>query len=65
MPDDPRTDGATLSLRLDVALDRQPICGALRTDEGAEERFVGWLEFVGALDRLHRRQMDSTARRDP
>ncbi len=45
-------EGRTLSVRLDVQLDRQPIGGRLRTDWGAEETFVGWLGFVDALRRL-------------
>jgi hypothetical protein len=48
-----RDEERTLSLRLDVQLDRQPIGGRLRTDWGAEETFVGWLGFVDALRRLH------------
>jgi hypothetical protein len=48
-----RGEERTLSLRLDVQLDRQPIGGRLRTDWGAEETFVGWLGFVDALRRLH------------
>ena len=51
MSDGTGTDQATLRLQLDVRLDGRPISGALRTEEGAEEPFVGWLEFVGALDR--------------
>jgi hypothetical protein len=65
MLDDNGTDETTLRLRLDVRLDRRPVCGALRTEEGAEELFVGWVEFVGALDRLHRRHLDSSERREP
>jgi len=49
LPDEERT----LSLRLEVQLDRQPIGGRLRTDWGAEETFVGWLGFVDALRRLY------------
>jgi hypothetical protein len=64
MSDGTGTDQATLRLQLDVRLDGSPISGALRTEEGAEERFVGWLEFVGALDRLHRRQTESDERRE-
>jgi hypothetical protein len=48
-----RDEERTLSLRLEVQLDRQPIGGRLRTDWGAEETFVGWLGFVDALRRLH------------
>jgi hypothetical protein len=59
IPDGTYTDEGTLRLQLDVCLDRNPISGALRTEQGAEERFVGWLEFVGALDRLHRLQTES------
>jgi hypothetical protein len=63
MLDDHGTDENVLRLRLDVRLDGQPISGALRTEEGAEERFVGWLEFVGALDKLHRHTSDPDERR--
>lgn len=51
--DDNRDEERTLSVRLDVQLDREPIGGCLRTDWGAEETFVGWLGFVDALRRLH------------
>ena len=53
--DDPAPTGEerTLSVQLDLHLDRQPITGRLRTDRGADERFVGWLGFVDALKRLH------------
>jgi hypothetical protein len=44
-------DGA-LHVRLDLRLDLQPIRGTLRTEQGAEEPFVGWLGFAGALERL-------------
>jgi hypothetical protein len=43
-----------LSVHLDVYLDRQPISGRVRTASGVDERFVGWLGFVDALQRLHR-----------
>jgi hypothetical protein len=53
MEDPPHPDvDRTLSLRLEVQLDRQPIGGRLHTDWGAEETFVGWLGFVDALRRL-------------
>jgi nucleoside-diphosphate-sugar epimerase len=42
-----------LRVQLDLHLDRQPICGRLRTDCGAGERCVGWLGFVDALKRVH------------
>ncbi len=45
-----------LSVRLDVCLDREPITGRLRTERGADERFVGWLGFVDALERLHEQE---------
>jgi hypothetical protein len=41
-----------LRLQLELHLDREPISGRLRTQWGAEERFVGWLGFVDALRRL-------------
>jgi hypothetical protein len=47
--------GRTLSVQLDVQLDRQPIAGRLRTAWGADESFVGWLGFVEALRRVHDR----------
>ena len=54
MEDEARTDeGRPLSVRLDLDLDREPIGGRLRTERGADERFVGWLGFVDALRRLH------------
>jgi hypothetical protein len=56
MPDESAPDAdRTLSVRLDIQLDRQPIRGHLRTESGAEETFVGWLGFVDALQRLQRR----------
>jgi hypothetical protein len=42
-----------LSVQLDLHLDHQPISGRLRTAEGAEEPFVGWLGFIEALKSLH------------
>jgi len=44
--------GRTLSVRLDVQLDAQPITGRLRTDGGADEQFIGWLGFIDTLRRL-------------
>jgi hypothetical protein len=38
-----------LSVLLDLYVDRQPISGRLRTEWGADERFVGWLGFVDML----------------
>jgi hypothetical protein len=49
----PGPEQRTLSVRLDVQLDREPIAGRLRTDGGVEVRFVGWLGFADALTRLH------------
>jgi hypothetical protein len=48
-PNSDETDA--LRVELEVLLDRRPIVGALRTKGGFEERFVGWLGFVGALTR--------------
>ena len=45
-------EGRMLSVRLDVHLDRQPITGRLRTDQGEDEQFVGWLGFIDTLRRL-------------
>jgi hypothetical protein len=41
-----------LSVHLDVHLDHTPISGCLRTAQGGEMRFVGWLGFVDALQRV-------------
>jgi hypothetical protein len=43
----------TRQLQLELRLDRQPISGRLRTQQGAEEAFEGWLGFADALRRLH------------
>ena len=48
-----------LSVRLDLYLDRQPISGRLRTEWGADERFVGWLGFVDTLRRLQEQREPS------
>jgi hypothetical protein len=45
--------GRTLQLRLELRLGRQPISGRLRTQEGAEEEFEGWLGLADALRRLN------------
>ena len=49
----------TLSVHLDLNLNREPISGRLRTEWGADERFVGWLGFVEALKRLQEQQAPS------
>ena len=57
MDDHTRPDeNPALSVRLDLHLDRQPISGRLRTEQGADEWFVGWVGFVDALKRLHERE---------
>jgi hypothetical protein len=57
MDDQARTDAdRALHVQLDVYLDRRPISGRLRSERGADERFVGWLGFVEALKRLHERR---------
>jgi hypothetical protein len=45
-------------MQLDLRLDRQPITGRLRTEWGADERFVGWLGFVEALKRLQEQRKE-------
>jgi hypothetical protein len=52
--DDPAgtTEDRPLKLQLDLHLDREPITGSLRSEQGSAERFVGWLGFVEALRRL-------------
>jgi hypothetical protein len=45
-------DSATLSMRPEQNLARQPITARLRTHRGEDERFEDWLGFVGALARL-------------
>ncbi len=49
-------EAPALRVQLDLHLDRDPICGRLRTECGADERFVGWLGFVDALKRLQERE---------
>jgi hypothetical protein len=41
-----------LTVELELGLGREPVTGCLRTEDGIEERFVGWLGFVDALKRL-------------
>jgi len=52
--DDAATEGRKLELtvQLQLELGREPVRGLLRMEDGAEERFVGWLGFVEALKRL-------------
>lgn len=52
----------TLSVQLDLDLDRQPVSGRLRVEWGADERFVGWLGFVDVLKRLQEQQAPSADR---
>jgi hypothetical protein len=52
MDDHARGEDRALTVRLELHLDRDPICGRLRTDRGGEEQFVGWLGFVDALKRV-------------
>jgi hypothetical protein len=42
-----------LNLQLELHLDREPVCGWLRNERGAEEPFVGWLGFLEKLRRLN------------
>jgi hypothetical protein len=63
MEDQAQRDDRALTVRLDLHLDREPICGRLRTERGADERFVGWLGFVDALKRLHDAEIDTRTRR--
>jgi hypothetical protein len=54
MDDNHRTDGdRALRVQLELRLDRRPIVGRLRPQQGAEEHFVGWLGFAESLKRLH------------
>ena len=41
-----------LHVHLELVLDRRPVLGTLRAGGRVEERFVGWLGFLGALQRL-------------
>jgi hypothetical protein len=41
-----------LCVQLDLQLDREPVTGRLRTEQGADEEFVGWLGFIEALRHL-------------
>jgi hypothetical protein len=48
-------DEVVLTVQLELRLDRQPISGRLRTAQGADEQFIGWLGFVDALKKLQER----------
>jgi hypothetical protein len=64
MDDEPRADAdRALQVQLELHLDHQPVSGRLRTEWGADERFVGWLGFVEALRRLQVRGSRSTGPR--
>jgi hypothetical protein len=52
MDGQPDDDDCPLRLWLELRLAREPICGRLRGERGADEEFVGWLGFVEALRRL-------------
>jgi hypothetical protein len=58
IPSVPMDDAATggrkreLTVQLQLELEREPVRGLLRMEDGTEERFVGWLGFVDALKRL-------------
>jgi hypothetical protein len=55
-----------LRLQLELNLGREPISGRLRTRQGAEEPFVGWLGFVDALRRLqHQDEGGADPTREP
>jgi hypothetical protein len=57
--DDPARDHETaLSCQLDVNLDRRPVTGRIRTPDGADERFVGWLDFIDAMKRVEQRSAE-------
>jgi hypothetical protein len=58
-------EGRVLSVHLDLHLERTPISGCLRTAQGAEVRFVGWLGFVDALQRLQEGGSDPPDRKEP
>jgi hypothetical protein len=47
-----------LNVELVLHLDRVPVSGWLRTRQGRDEEFVGWLGFVEALRRLSEAQTD-------
>jgi hypothetical protein len=47
-----------LNVQLELHLDRVPVSGWLRTQQGRDEEFVGWLGFVEALRRLSEAQTD-------
>jgi hypothetical protein len=54
MDDSDRTgEDRVLRAELELHLDRRPIGGRLRPEQGADEPFVGWLGFLNALKRLH------------
>jgi hypothetical protein len=47
-----RHEERPLSVHLDLELDREPVCGCIRSERGRKERFVGWLGFLEALAKL-------------
>jgi hypothetical protein len=63
MEDNRTSEDRALRVQLEVHLDRQPVTGLLRPEQGAAEEFVGWLEFVGALKRLQEAPADREERR--
>ena len=68
LPSIPMDDEATagrddkLTVQLELELGSEPVMGCLRTEDGIEERFVGWLGFADALKRL--REAESRSRPD-
>ncbi len=56
MEDQAHRNDRALTVRLDLYLDREPICGRLRTMRGADERFVGWLGFARRVEEVARRR---------
>jgi hypothetical protein len=54
----------TLTVQLELELGREPVTGCLRTEDGIEERFVGWLGFVDALKRLREAEPPSRPERE-
>ena len=47
----------TISLHLEISVDREPIEGVLRDNAGREERFTGWLALMERLEALRTAQV--------
>ena len=61
--DDCIVGNEALQVQLELDLTHQPITGRLRSEQGDDETFVGWLGFVEAL--RHLTDAATNGHRDP